>query len=285
MSNDVEALEPGGAVTPPFLSTRASSAPTCGSCEATTGSGSTPSRSDTRCSSTCSHLLPRPRRAVRGRDRVARPPVARGPRRARAARCRAARRGVLVRRRASSASTWPPPRRRRDLRAGHDARRGARLRGGRRVRADRGRPAAARLRHGRGHDAAGGGHQRARGELHEGLLRGPGDGRAAPLQGQAEPPPARATALRAGRARRRVSSATRWSGGSAPHASPRASARSRSRSCAARRPRRRRRWSAERGRGRGLRSSIAEPRRPREPSRALPGQPAARARPAGRRGL
>ena len=38
---------------------------------------------------------------------IARAAVDRGPRRARAARCRAARGGALVRRRASTASTWP----------------------------------------------------------------------------------------------------------------------------------------------------------------------------------
>ena len=80
------------------------------------------------------------------------------------------------------------------------------------MRAHRGRPPAARLRHGRRHDAAGGRHQRARGELHEGLLRRPGDRRAAALQGQAEPPPARAAALRAGRARHRdPARRARWS--------------------------------------------------------------------------
>ena len=48
-------------------------------------------------------------------------------------------------------------------------------------------------------DPAGGRHQRARRQLHEGLLHRPGDGRPPPLQGQAEPPPARAAARRAGR--------------------------------------------------------------------------------------
>ena len=40
-------------------------------------------------------------------------------------------------------------------------------------------------------DPAGGRAERARGELHQGLLRRPGDGRAPVLQGQAQPPPAR----------------------------------------------------------------------------------------------
>ena len=66
-----------------------------------------------------------------------------------------------------------------------------------RVPAHRVGPAAARPRHGRRHDPAGGGHQRARRELREGLLRRPGDRRAPALQGQAEPPPARPAAVRA----------------------------------------------------------------------------------------
>ena len=44
------------------------------------------------------------------------------------------------------------------------------------------------------------GHQRARGQLHQGLLHRPGDRRPAPLQGQAEPPPARPAARRRPRA-------------------------------------------------------------------------------------
>ena len=50
---------------------------------------------------------------------------------------------------------------------------------------------------------AGGRHQRARGQLHQGLLRRPGDRRAAALQGPTQSPPARAAAARAGRARHR----------------------------------------------------------------------------------
>ncbi len=42
------------------------------------------------------------------------------------------------------------------------------------------------------------GAERARGQLHEGLLRRPGDGRAPALQGQAQPPSARAAAVGAG---------------------------------------------------------------------------------------
>ena len=48
----------------------------------------------------------------------------------------------------------------------------------------------------------GGGPQRPRGELHEGLLRRAGDGRAAVLQGQAQPAPARPAPV--GRRRRRA---------------------------------------------------------------------------------
>ena len=72
------------------------------------------------------------------------------------------------------------------------------------VRAGRERPAALRRRPRRRRDPAGGRPQRARGLLREGLLRRPGDGRAAVLPRQAEPPPARAAAVRAGRDRRRA---------------------------------------------------------------------------------
>ena len=74
----------------------------------------------------------------------------------------------------------------------------------RRGRAARQRPRSLRVETGRPRygvdlddsvDPAGGRPQRARGELHEGLLRRPGDGRAPALQGQAEPPPARAAAV------------------------------------------------------------------------------------------
>ena len=54
------------------------------------------------------------------------------------------------------------------------------------------RPAALRPRDDDGDDPPGGGHQRARRQLHQGLLHRPGDGRPASLQGQAEPPAARA---------------------------------------------------------------------------------------------
>ena len=73
-------------------------------------------------------------------------------------------------------------------------------RGRRRDRARRARPAALRRRPRRRRDPAGGRPQRARGLVHEGLLRRAGDGRAAVLPRQAEPPPARAAAVRAGRA-------------------------------------------------------------------------------------
>ena len=76
-------------------------------------------------------------------------------------------------------------------------------RGGRRLRADRARPPALRRRPRRHRDPPGGGPQRARGLVHEGLLRRPGDGRAAVLPRQAQPPPARAAAVGAGRDRRR----------------------------------------------------------------------------------
>ena len=72
-------------------------------------------------------------------------------------------------------------------------------RGGGRVPARRARPPALRRRPRRDDDPPGGRAQRARGLLHEGLLRRPGDGRAPALQGQAQPPPARAAALRARR--------------------------------------------------------------------------------------
>ena len=114
-------------------------------------------------------------------------------------------------------------------------------------------PPAPRARHGRRHDPPGGRPQRARGELHQGLLRRPGDRRPAALQGQAQPPPARAAADRARRsaATRSCSARSRWAR-SAPRASPPASARSRWRSCGARPARatrcrggrRPRRWSS-----------------------------------------
>ena len=84
-------------------------------------------------------------------------------------------------------------------------------------------------------DPAGGRPQRARGLVHEGLLRRPGDGRAAVLPRQAEPPPARAEAQRAGRAGH--AAAARREGGRArsrASPSPPSTGRSRWRSCAAR---------------------------------------------------
>ena len=75
---------------------------------------------------------------------------------------------------------------------------------GGRVPARRVGPAAARARHGRGHHSPGGRPQRARRGLREGLLRRPGDRRPAALARQAQPPPARAEAVRA-----RPSTATR----------------------------------------------------------------------------
>ena len=64
-------------------------------------------------------------------------------------------------------------------------------RGGRGDRPRRARPAALRSRPRRDRHPPGGRPERARGELHEGLLRRPGDGRAPLLQGQAQPSPAR----------------------------------------------------------------------------------------------
>ena len=70
----------------------------------------------------------------------------------------------------------------------------------------------------------------------KGCYVGPGDGGAAALQGQAEPPPARPAAVGAGRARRRdPARRARWWAGSARRASRRGSARSRWPSSAARR--------------------------------------------------
>ena len=85
---------PARAATRRSSTTRASCAPTCASCAARTGSGSTPRRSATPCCAhMLEHLLARPRRAVGGR----RPPSARccrwsGPAARRRARRRAARR-------------------------------------------------------------------------------------------------------------------------------------------------------------------------------------------------
>ncbi len=89
-------------------------------------------------------------------------------------------------------------------------RRRARARGRRRGRRGdrcdrprRGRPAGLRGRDGQRDDPAGGGHQRARRQLREGLLRGPGDRRPPALQGQAEPAPAPAARRGAARGGRR----------------------------------------------------------------------------------
>ena len=111
-----------------------------------------------------------------------------------------------------------------------------------RGRADRARPAALRHRPRRRRDPAGGRAQRARGVVHQGLLRRPGDRRPAALPRQAEPPPARRAAVGAGGDRRRA--ATRREGGRAGRLGrdlARASARSRSRSSGAR-PRPATRW-------------------------------------------
>ena len=65
--------------------------------------------------------------------------------------------------------------------------------------ARRARPPALRRRPRRLGDPPGGRAQRARRQLHQGLLRRPGDRRAAALARQAQPPPARAAAGRTGR--------------------------------------------------------------------------------------
>ena len=118
------------------------------------------------------------------------------------------------------------PRRRRPLLRRAEARAAAgdraRLRGDGRVPADRVRAPPPRVRHGRGDDPPGGRPERARGGLREGLLRRPGDRGPPLLQGQAQPPPARAAAVRARReaATSSVSGIARW-GVSARRASPR----------------------------------------------------------------
>ena len=124
-----------------------------------------------------------------------------------------------------------PDRRRRRARAparraARRRRRRGRPRGGRDP-PDRGRHAPLRRRDGRRDDARRGRHRRARGQLHQGLLHRPGDGRPPPLQGQAEPPPARPAAERPGRARAPPCGwARRRSAGSAAPASPPPSGRS-----------------------------------------------------------
>ena len=85
----------------------------------------------------------------------------------------------------------------------------------------RGRDAALRRRDGLRDDARRGRHRRGRGQLREGLLHRPGDGRPPPLPGQAEPAPARPAAERSaapGAALLRW--ARRRSAGSAAAASP-----------------------------------------------------------------
>ena len=123
------------------------------------------------------------------------------------------------------------------------------------VRVESGRP-----RFGRemttGDDPAGSGDQRARRQLHQGVLHRPGDGRPPALQGQAEPPPAGSAPLRA-RARRRHgrgSASANWDG-SAPPCSPPPTGRSRSRSSAARPSR-----AHRRGRRRTARARQSTPR-------------------------
>ena len=76
------------------------------------------------------------------------------------------------------------------------------VRGGRRLPAHRARPPPLRNRSRRHRDPPGGGPQRPRGLVHQGLLRRPGDGRAPLLPRQAQPPAARPAALR-GRVDRR----------------------------------------------------------------------------------
>ena len=192
----------------------------------------------------------RPRRRGRGRDRAPRGDLGdrpgRGrdrPRRARRARALAPRRPSSGRSPCTAVATdlgvdllrrppaTPRPRSTRCIARGAEpvGEEAAEI-----VRVESGRPAL-RARDDDGDDPAGGGHQRARGQLHQGLLHRPGDGRAAALQGQAEPPPARP----APRRRRPPpaipcgSASASWAR-SAPPSSPPPAARSRSRSCAAR---------------------------------------------------
>ena len=119
-----------------------------------------------------------------------------------------AHRGAPDRRRRRAADRDRRRRRRALRRRGRRARRRradrrgrrARGRGGGRDPPRRDRPPALRLRPRRHGDPAGGRPQRARRLVREGLLRRPGDRRAAALPRQAEPPPARAAAVRPGRA-------------------------------------------------------------------------------------
>ena len=111
-----------------------------------------------------------------------------------------------------------------------------------RGRARRARPPALRRRPRRQRDPAGSGPERARGVVHQGLLRRPGDGRSALLPRQAEPPPAGPAPGRAGRAREpSSSSARRSSASSAPWSSRPSTGRSAWRSSGAR-PTRATRW-------------------------------------------
>ena len=116
---------------------------------------------------------------------------------------------------------------------------------GGRVPAHRKRAPALRARPRRHRDPPGGGPQRARRQLHQGLLRGTGDGRPAPLQGPPQPPPARAAPVGAGAPRQRAAP-RRARGGSPGEQRPLTarSARSRWRSSAAR-PSRAARWRWE----------------------------------------
>ena len=96
-------------------------------------------------------------------------------------------------------------------------------RAGRRVPARRARAPPLRDRPRRHRDPPGGGPERARGELHQGLLRRPGDGRAPLLQGQAQPAPARAARCprRPRRAISCCSASGRWAASASAAVSPR----------------------------------------------------------------
>ena len=119
------------------------------------------------------------------------------------------------------------------------------------------------------------GHQRARRQLHQGLLHRPGDGRPPALQGQAQPPPARPAPrarpatdgdpMRLGERERRARSAR--------PSSPPPAARSRSRSCAARPSRRATVEVGERHRRRGRRAALLTRRGRRGPELALRARP------------
>jgi hypothetical protein len=156
-----------------------------------------------------------PRRVAQAHARAgdAVPDRPEGPRRRRAARAAPARARARAPGRRRGAVDRHRPRHRRAVRQRTDGRAAraadgrwcpAGLRGGGGDRARGGR--APEVRGGpraRGRDPPGGWSQRAGGVVHQGLLRRPGDGRQALLQGQAQPPPARPAAQRSRAVRQR----------------------------------------------------------------------------------